>query len=330
MWSSLTATGRLNYLSEGAQSRVRLALVTLAAHAALSERSSAPITSPTGQLFAEMDVNGDGSVDFDEFVKWYDAPIKVSPTRPMLAPALDEAAALSPTEQDTESNAVAADAATRIPPARTGTAAAASAVAAAAAAASVQAASAAPESGLLAGGASWPNLLADAHLVGSVLFKGAGAGQMAPDEAERRREAWLASGSRSFDGGGSGAGGPRRSVAADLERAMQVADVLVGASADADTLVAALASEAMRLPGIGNTGSGGDGGGGYDLDAIGEQFGPVVRAIAEDRGLLQRLARPAAAAESLRALQASPSGLRAVRDLDDRDAKLLREYLLHA
>ena len=58
------------------------------------------------------------------------------------------------------------------------------------------------------------------------------------------------------------------------------AQILIGSSADSDTLVAALASSTFRGPE------------GYQLSAIEEQFGPIVRGIVEGRLMLEALPQP--------------------------------------
>jgi (p)ppGpp synthase/HD superfamily hydrolase len=57
--------------------------------------------------------------------------------------------------------------------------------------------------------------------------------------------------------------------------------ILISSSADADTLVAALAASIIKGPqGL------------YKLDVIEEQFGPIVRGIVEGRLLLESLPQP--------------------------------------
>jgi ppGpp synthetase/RelA/SpoT-type nucleotidyltranferase len=140
------------------------------------------------------------------------------------------------------------------------------------------------------------------------------------DERERRREMWLA-------GGGEGEVGkqPHGGQQGALERSMTLIKILAGARADADTLVACMASDVMKMSS-----------GAMDMDSI-SHFGPVVAAIARDRARLEQLpgVTHSSSLSTLRSSAAynrgSPVSVpRPVLDLDDYHAKLLREYMVQA
>lgn len=115
------------------------------------------------------------------------------------------------------------------------------------------------------GGGEFPVVLAPTA-VSSWLVKEASGRRLATEaEKDAFREQWLAGGtvdeasaslpdsSKKADGPGAKAGfsngsGGRSTAEEDLEKALQVLSLLVKASADADTLIAALASRMIRNP----------------------------------------------------------------------------------
>ena len=90
--------------------------------------------------------------------------------------------------------------------------------------------------------------------VGSLSMEAATSTGFGSTEAEKEaaRERWLTGGASSVGGGGKVAGmegdGDGSSAAKDLEKALELLCVLVNADADADTLIAALASCIIRNP----------------------------------------------------------------------------------
>lgn len=120
------------------------------------------------------------------------------------------------------------------------------------------------------------------------------------EEKEIARERWLAGSAadagavaaetKPVDGGDS--------AAKDLDEALKIMCVLVKAHADADTLVAALASQIIRNP-MGR----------YNLEVIEEQFGPIIRGIVEDRLLLERLPEPTSSTSYLSIQQVTTRSL---------------------
>lgn len=109
------------------------------------------------------------------------------------------------------------------------------------------------------GGNEFPVVLAPTA-VSSWLVKEASGRRLATEaEKDAFRERWLAGGTadeasaglpdlskEAERGGASGGGGGRSAAEEDLEKALQVLGLLVKASADADTLIAALASRMIR------------------------------------------------------------------------------------
>lgn len=118
--------------------------------------------------------------------------------------------------------------------------------------------------------------------VATAAVAGAGLGSTEA-EKEAARELWLAGGAADpgIDTSETKSAGGGDSAAEDLDKALKILSVLVKAHADADTLVAALASQIIRNP-MGR----------YNLEVIEEQFGPIIRGIVEDRLLLERLPEP--------------------------------------
>ncbi|CAM9117157.1 unnamed protein product [Choristocarpus tenellus] len=110
---------------------------------------------------------------------------------------------------------------------------------------------------------------------------------------------------------------PRNSASSDLKQALEIVQILVKAHADSDTIIAALASSIIRNP-LGR----------YNLGVIEEQFGPIIRGIVEDRLVLERLPEPPSSSSFVTLQKAK--GMRPLLDMDDHDAKLLREFLVHS
>lgn len=258
-----------------------------------------------------MDFNRDGEVSFDEFVRWYsmssalDEPQQAaSGTTPRVA-AADEAAhppspetALARTGGFATTEPVA-HAATNSFGSRlladvekslalTSTSPAANQPPRLAAADSTQAGAGSDQTSGIETSARGQLLASLAPPAGSLAALATAAVASAgldstEEEKQTARERWLAGGAadagtdtseaNSADGGDL--------AAEDLDKALNILCVLVKAHADADTLVAALASQIIRNP-MGR----------YNLEVIEEQFGPIIRGIVEDRLLLERLPEP--------------------------------------
>jgi hypothetical protein len=106
LWSELTEQKRLDYLSEDELAAVKRALVISAAYAALKEKRGAGDASHK-RVFAEMDFDRDGSVTFEEFLRWHDTESTTVTTLPQLSdsqPVVDVAASVKTLTTDTGSH----------------------------------------------------------------------------------------------------------------------------------------------------------------------------------------------------------------------------------
>ncbi|CAM9880882.1 unnamed protein product, partial [Discosporangium mesarthrocarpum] len=340
-WNDLSDGDKLGYLGQEGQMRVKQALTVLAAYGALREHPVHSSVASPQQAFSEMDFDSDGEVTFQEFVRWYRGPDEnqdnASPSSPQslkgppppaptptfweTAPPASSSPADIQNHQDRRPSPGSGGSDPELPwpwPSQRGQG-------------KGQGQGQAQGEGR---GEAWPILLTP----DSVAWAGDGGGRrrraLTPDEREALRERWLAGGLGKGDvvplvapgargrRAGTGRGGKVPGVSgsnfgSSLGRVLDMVGILVKANADADTLVAALASCIMRQPG-----------GGYNLEVIGEQFGPIVRGIVEDRLLLERLPCPPSSTSYV-ALQQS-RGMRPVLDMDDHHAKLLREYLVRS
>lgn len=249
-----------------------------------------------------MDFNRDGEVSFDEFVRWYsmssalDEPQQTaSGTRPTVtatgaaAPPPSPETALAhraPLGANSRGSRLLADVEKTL--ALTGSSPTANQPPRLAAADSTQAGDGSDQrSGVdtSARGQSLASLIppaASLAAVAAATVAGAGLGTT-EEEKETARERWLAGGAADagIDTSETKAANGGDLAAEDLDKALKILCVLVKAHADADTLVAALASQIIRNP-MGR----------YNLEVIEEQFGPIIRSIVEDRLLLERLPEP--------------------------------------
>lgn len=229
-----------------------------------------------------MDFNSDGEVSFDEFVRWYS-----------MSTALDEPPQPQSTSGTTNAEAVAAPPAPEAALAPTGGLPGVTLAPAATKTRGSRLLTDIEKSLALTGGS--PTVIPpqqSSTWLAAAAAAAAGAGVVSTEEEkEAARERWLAgdapdagseaSGTKASDGGDS--------AAKDLDKALEMLCVLVNAHADADTLVAALASQIIRNPSDGK----------FNLDVIEEQFGPIIRGIVEDRLLLERLPEPTSSASYL-------------------------------
>ncbi len=235
------------------------------------------------QAFSEMDFNSDGEVSFDEFVRWYS-----------MSSALDEPPQPRSNSGTANVEAVATPPAPEAALAPTGGFEPGVSLAPAAANTRGSRLLTDIEKSLaLTGGP--PTVIPpqqSSTWLAAAAAAVAGAGVVSTEEEkEAARERWLAgdapdagseaSGTKAPDGGDS--------AAKDLDKALEMLCVLVKAHADADTLVAALASQIIRNPSDGK----------FNLEVIEEQFGPIIRGIVEDRLLLERLPEPTSSASYL-------------------------------
>ena len=239
-----------------------------------------------------MDFNRDGEVSFEEFVRWYSmsSALDEDPPQPRtasgenaptVAAAPNAKAAAAPPAPEVAALARAGG----FEPGRT------LAPAAASSRGSRLLADVEKSLALTGGG---PPTASQPPQNSAWLATAAAAGAepvSTEDEKDAARERWLAgdapdtgseaSGTKPSDGGDS--------AAKDLDKALEMLCVLVKAHADADTLVAALASQIIRDPSDGK----------FNLEVIEEQFGPIIRGIVEDRLLLDRLPEPTSSASYL-------------------------------
>lgn len=291
------------------------------------------------QAFSEMDFNRDGEVSFDEFVRWYsmssalDEPQQAaSGTTPTVAANGEAAPPTSPETALARTGGFATDSlATAAANSRvsrlladvektlalTGSSPTTNQPPRLAAVGSAQAGAASDQSsgvetsarGQLLTSLAPPS--ASLAAVATAAATGAGLGST-EEEKETARERWLAGGAadagpdtfetKSADGGDL--------AAEDLDKALSILCVLVKARADADTLVAALASQIIRNP-MGR----------YNLEVIEEQFGPIIRGIVEDRLLLERLPEPTSSTSYLAIQQVTIRGMAKVVFGGDRSSQ---------
>ncbi|CAM9818622.1 unnamed protein product, partial [Hapterophycus canaliculatus] len=326
MWAEVSRDNQLEYLGGDGQRKVKGALTVLAAYCALREHPlQAGVESPQ-QAFSEMDFNRDGEVSFDEFVRWYSVsvaldepqmdggavPIGVAVSQPGAPLARTETLAAA---AGSRASWLLADVEKSL--ALTGHPLASAPTAdqtPSSAAVQVSTSKAAADDGAgaesLKRGREIPNLIAatSATETGRVPTE---------KEKEAARERWLAGGAAEIGTKVAGKEATDDSASKDLEKALEMLCILVKGNADAETLVAALASCIIRNP-MGR----------YNLEVIEEQFGPIIRGIVEDRLLLERLPEPTSSTSYL-AIQQS-FGVKPVLDLDDNHAKLMRDYLVHS
>ncbi|CAM9328194.1 unnamed protein product [Scytosiphon promiscuus] len=327
MWAEVSRDNQLEYLGGEGQGKVKGALTVLAAYCALREHPlQAGVDSPQ-QAFSEMDFNRDGEVSFDEFVRWYSMSIALdepqtdggaTPTTTSASPPgapLARTETLAPTA-GSRASWLLADVEKSL--ARTGRHPLASATGAgqaprpATTQVSTTEAVTEDETGAdsLARGQDVPGLMALTAAAGAALGP-------TEEEKESARERWLAGEAAEVGTKVAGNEVTDDSASKDLEKALEMLCILVKGNADAETLVAALASCIIRNP-MGR----------YNLEVIEEQFGPIIRGIVEDRLLLERLPEPTSSTSYL-AIQQS-FGVKPVLDLDDNHAKLMRDYLVHS
>lgn len=279
-----------------------------------------------------MDFNRDGEVSFEEFVRWYsmssalDEPQQTpSGSTPTVAAAADEVGPppspetalartgafatepLAPAGTNSFGSRLLADVEKTL--ARTSSSPTTNQPPRLAAADSAQARDGSDQTSGIETSARSQLLASLAPPAGSLAalataaVSSAGLGS-SEEEKQTARERWLAGGAadagidtsetKSADGGDL--------AAEDLDKALSILCVLVKAHADADTLVAALASQIIRNP-MGR----------YNLEVIEEQFGPIIRGIVEDRLLLERLPEPTSSTSYLAIQQVT------VRCMVDRD-----------
>lgn len=253
MWAEVSRDSQLEYLGEDGQGKVKGALTVLAAYCALREHPlQAGVDSPQ-QAFSEMDFNRDGEVSFDEFVRWYSMSIALDETRtddradPIAAPpgaSLARTDTLAPAA-GSRASWLLADVEKSL--ARLGHPLASAPITdqmpySAAVEFSTKAeADQRVEAKSLARGQEFPGLTASIAAAGA---------ELGPSEEEKEavRERWLAGGAAEVGAKAVGNEAPDDSASKDLEKALEMLCILVKGNADAETLVAALASCIIRNP----------------------------------------------------------------------------------
>lgn len=261
MWAEVSRDNQLEYLGGDGQGKVKGALTVLAAYCALREHPlQAGVDSPQ-QAFSEMDFNRDGEVSFDEFVRWYSMTIALEEPQPGDGAITPVAAATNPPGASlARTETLAPGAGSRASwlladveksLARTGHPLAGApnthqtpfSATAAAKLSTTEAAQ--PDDTVVA-----ESLARGQDALGLMALTVAAGAGLGPTEEEKEaaRERWLAGGAAEVGTKVAGNEVTNDSASQDLEKALEMLCILVKGNADAETLVAALASCIIRNP----------------------------------------------------------------------------------
>ena len=298
VWCEIQQDDRMSYLPEEDRARLKQQLVILAFFRTLFEHPGQPLNNQSAEdCFRQADVNRDGQLSFEEFLKWYRRSHE------------DEAEATGSSSTTSTTSAAASSPPSSSPPQ-----------------------SPASKKKTTHKASSSPTTTTSLTVRKTNLEKAAMKNLLRQFLADKHRQGKTQKKRASTNDNGDN-NKSEEEVLEDLDRIIETAQVLLELEADVDTLLAALATHFLGLESSSSSSSSSpQAAAGADtrlekLAVVKAQCGPIVHQIVQDSARLGGLFQ---APPEVTQFRRDARQYQAMLDLDHHNAQLAREYLMAA